>query len=70
MVRPWPPCRLCTQAEPGAWEYWVSMVEVTGITFHSRWARWLTKFRPPEKGSVAVLRICRIRSMGSPPIAM
>ena len=38
MVMPSPPWRLWTQAVPGACAYCVSMVLVTGQTFHARMA--------------------------------
>src|SRR6202023_1938233 len=69
MVMPRPPARLFAMAVPGAIEYCTSIGLETGTTFHSLIEKCPTKFRPPEKGSVAVFFICLIASTGSVPIA-
>ena len=36
IVMPSPPCRFWTRAVPGAIANWISITELTGITFQSR----------------------------------
>ena len=70
IVMPFAPCpRAARSAVPIAIEYWTSIGELTGTTFHLRTEKWPAKLRPREYGSVAVFFIWRSESTGSAPIA-
>lgn len=48
MVMPLLLARFWASAVPGAIEYWTSMGDEMGTTFHLRAVEWPAKLRPPE----------------------